>query len=160
MTKLNLQKQSVKEIVLGCAIVAIILFVFLFPVSLYLFIDSVKKIQNHPHSSTPKELILLPVCIILIVYTLGKLCLWFFRYLQLKSIASPTEESISAYCKKIVLIKLFGETVLKIKTKRQSFLYVFPKAMKEISFEAFQKKHQAQTVLLKCYQGTKFIKHL
>ena len=160
MTKLNLQKKSVKEIVLGCAIVAIILFVLLFPVSLYLFIDSMKKIQNNAYSSTPKELSLLPVCIILIAYTLGKLCLWFFRYLQLKSIASPTEETISTYCKKIVLIKLFGETVLKIKTKHQSFLYVFPKAMKEISFEELRKRYQSQTVSLKCYQGTKFIKLL
>ncbi len=160
MTKLNLQKKSVKEIVLGFAILAMILFVFLFPVSLYLFLDSVEKIQNHAHSSIPKGLGLLPVCIILITYTLGKLCLWFFRYLRLKSIATPTEENISTYCKKVVLIKLFGTIVLKIKTKHQSFLYVFPKTMKEISFEEFRKRYQSQNISMNCYQGTKFIKRL
>lgn len=160
LTKLNLQKQSVKEIVLGCAIVAIILFVLLFPVSLYLFIDSVKKTQNNAHSSTSKELILLPICIILIAYTLGKLCLWIFRYLRFKNVASPAEESISLYCKKVVLIKLFSQTVVKIKTKQKSFFYVVPTNIKNISFEELRKRCQAQSALLKCYQGTTFIKSM
>ncbi|MBQ9729978.1 MAG: hypothetical protein IJV80_04105 [Clostridia bacterium] len=159
MTNLNLQKRTVKNIVVRLIIITVSTLLILLPIGIASFCKSVERIQNNTTGAVPyKGFGLLPVTIIFLTIEILPLIVWIVRFFTFKKINFPNEEIKTIYCKNISSIKCFSVVGLKIKTKNSTFIYISSKG--DESFDTLKKELLHKTLQLKCYQNTNIIKKI
>ncbi len=158
MTNLNLQKRTVKNIVVRLIIITVSTLFLLLPISIALFYKGCEHIQNNGGTFLERRLALLPVTLIVLAIEIFLLTVWSLRYFTFKKITFPNEESKTVYCKKISSIKIFSTIGLKIKTENKTLIYI--SAKENESLDTFKKEILHKTLSLKCYQDTNIIKKI
>ena len=158
MTNLNLQKRTVKNIVVRLIIITVFTLLILLPISIALFYKGIEHIQTNEGTFLERRLALLPVTVIILTIEILFLIVWSFRYFTFKKINSLNEEIKTIYCKKISLIKIFSVVGLKIKTENKTLIYISSKD-NEV-FDTLKKELLHKTLQLKCYQSTSIIKKI
>lgn len=158
MTNLNLQKRTVKNIVVKLIIITVSTLLILLPISIALFYKGIEHIQSNEGTFLERRLALLPVALIILTIEIVFLIVWSFRYFTFKKINSLNEEIKTIYCKKVSLIQIFSVVGLKIKTEHTKLIYILGKDNE--SLDSFKKELLHKTIPLKCYQNTKIIKRI
>ena len=153
MTNLNLRKQKIKDGLIAHLVVFAFLLAIL-PIAIYLFIEWMDTTM-YPYSKSGGTLIVWVICFFVFLIDFVPLLL---IYIKFRKITFPTEEIHKVYCKKISR-GLSGRQFVKIKTYKGSFIYIPPRN-NEVSLAELCKAYQKQTLTLKCYAETKFIKEI
>lgn len=153
MTNLNLRKQKIKD----RFIIHFVIFGFLLlllPIAIYSFVDWLHTATDYS-SKKGGILFIWIICFVMYLISFVRLLL---IHMQFRKITFPTEEMHTTYCKKITYGRL-GMRFIKMKTDKGNFIYIPPREV-ELSLEQLRGNYQNQTLILKCYAETKFVKEM
>ena len=151
MTNLNLRKKKIKDALIIHLVIIALLLAF-FPIVLHTFLARLNATKPH-YGRYGGGIYIWLIFFVIALISFARLLM---IYIKFRKITFPTEKIHTVYCKKIVYGWMH---FIKIKTHKGNFIYIPPRD-KELSLEQLRGKYQKQTVALKCYDQTKFIKEI